>query len=186
MTERVFFAINLPREIKQDLARIVTPFAARHRERQIAWVSESNFHITLQFIGESTDLEIARLHAVGYMAAGRIKPFELVTGSFGCFPSASRPRVVMIETSNTDHATELVRTLRSELEKQGFTREAQPWHAHITLGRVKDKRGTCDLDGVTLSPHTIPVTSFELMASTLDPRGSTHRVLTSYPLERSL
>lgn len=183
--KRVFFAINLPLEVKRDLGILAQEMAPYHRNRAIRWVPESNFHITLHFLGSVTEEVISRVDRVAREVADRTPAFSLTTAGFGCFPDAARPKVLMIEARDTDHAETLVQELGQGIRQTGFPLDVRPWHAHITLGRVSDDRGACEVGHFEFTPRGIPVQSFELMESELGPGGPRYSVLQSYQLCKS-
>ncbi|MBI4128700.1 MAG: RNA 2',3'-cyclic phosphodiesterase [Parcubacteria group bacterium] len=182
MPQRVFFALNLPAGLRHELARSAEALAAHNPSRRIAWVRESNFHITLEFLGNHTAPDITGFDAIAQRIARETAPFTVLTHMFNCLPSVTRPQVLVLETQNTDAAAALAKKLRVEITQAGFTTDRKPWRGHITLGRLKDDRGAYDLSGTVIPLQEIPIKSFELMESTLTPNGSIYRVLSSYAL----
>lgn len=52
---RLFLAIDLPKKVKKALEEQITPLKKEYP--QFEWVSEKNYHITIHFFGEITDVE---------------------------------------------------------------------------------------------------------------------------------
>lgn len=181
--KRVFFALNLPSDLKKELGGLITELTWQHQKRTINWVTDENLHITLHFLGNRNDDEITKLDAVAREVAKEIKPFSLTTDGVGCFPNAERPRVIFLETHNGGVPQTLVHKLSERILGLGFDIDLRPWHAHLTLGRVKDNGGACNLLGVTFPPHTFDVKSFELMESEIGHGGPTYMVRASYILK---
>ena len=70
---RVFIAINLPEEIKRELAL----YAQKWPELPAKWTSKDNLHITLEFLGALTDEEIGEVCVIVKEVAGRHESFSL-------------------------------------------------------------------------------------------------------------
>lgn len=182
MAKRVFFAINLPDKVKTALGGVGEKLAQRSRRRNIRWVATENLHVTLHFLGNKTDEEISRLDDRAKVIIKNLAPFELVTTKVGCFPNERRPRVIIVETSDaSNRAHTLAKKLGEAILGLGMEIDLRPWHSHITLGRVKDASGVCDID-MPVSALTIPVKSFELMESRLEADGVIYSIISSYPL----
>ena len=54
---RVFIAINLPAEVRKELGNFYT----KHPELPAKWTKKDNLHITLEFLGDLTDVEIGEV-----------------------------------------------------------------------------------------------------------------------------
>lgn len=68
---RVFIAINLPEDIKRELAR----FYGKWPGLPARWTNKDNLHITLEFLGDLTDAEIADVCKIVSEVAKRHKSF---------------------------------------------------------------------------------------------------------------
>ena len=70
---RVFIAINLPEEVKRGLAR----FYDKWPELPAKWISKDNLHITLEFLGNLTDVEIGDVCQIVKEVAKRHNSFSI-------------------------------------------------------------------------------------------------------------
>lgn len=137
---RLFLAVPLPEQVK---ALVGAEIERLKREAwPVRWVQPESAHLTLHFLGEVDPerAELVRLALPGVVAAHA--PFDLRTAAFGVFPSFRRPRVLWLGLHGPVHRLEtlqqdVVRSLRG----LGFAAEEEPFHAHITLGRVRDADG---------------------------------------------
>ena len=110
---------------------------ARSRAR-VGWVAPDRLHLTLQFVGEVSEI-------AGAEVAARLGPpfdqlaFALRFGSVGMFPPTGRPRVVWLglERGAGDLAS-LQAAVARRLEGVEFRRESRPFSPHLTLARFKD------------------------------------------------
>ena len=65
---------------------------------------------------------------------------------FGAFPSASDPRVLWVGIETSEALAKLQRQLDGALVELGFLKDERSFHAHVTVGRVKERpEGTAAL-----------------------------------------
>ncbi|NLW51259.1 MAG: RNA 2',3'-cyclic phosphodiesterase [Candidatus Brocadiaceae bacterium] len=185
---RTFVAIELDEACRTALARAVDrlkPLAGR----AVRWVRPDAMHLTVKFIGElrPTDLPVA----IECMQppAGRVPPFSIEVGGLAAFPPRGAPRVVHV---GVHEPTGALAALHGELEEAlrealGVRREGRRFHAHVTLGRVKDVRGCPPVEAMAAEqPEArfgiVEVDSFLLMHSELRPDGPVHTPLHRFAL----
>jgi len=160
----------------------------RPATRGIAWVAIENLHLTLKFLG---GVEAARLGdvlaALRQAAAGAV-PFELAIRGLGAFPSVTRPRVIWAGVVEGAGAMgELAARVDLALAALGFPREARPFTAHVTLGRVRVPRREPALAGALQAAAgrdfgRVRVARVSLMRSELSPQGARYTELGSAAL----
>jgi RNA 2',3'-cyclic 3'-phosphodiesterase len=179
---RVFIAVDLPNEIRQELAEL---------ERQLKpstdtarWVAPESIHITLKFIGEVPEKRVEDVDAA--LTGLTWKPFTITVRGVGFFPGNRSPRVFwagMEAPTMQDLAVEL----DSRMERLGFDKEKRAFRPHITLARARDSR--IDSSLVTASSEfaehefgSFTVDRIFLFKSTLNPGGAIYERLKEYPL----
>ena len=93
---RLFIAIELPDSALALLGQLQANLKERTPAQSVRWVAPGSIHLTLKFLGDvpTPDVDAIRF-ALGETVKGHA-PFELSTGSLGCFPNATRPRVIWI------------------------------------------------------------------------------------------
>jgi len=100
---RIFFAIDLPPLIKEQLGNYISQLKKKSRSHAIRWTRPENLHVTLQFLAEvKTDdvahlLEQVRLEVENYMPR-----IVLEFGKIHLFPSPYRPRVIVLDLKPQD------------------------------------------------------------------------------------
>lgn len=165
----------------------------RPLSRAVAWVPASNLHLTLKFLGDQSDAGLALAVEALATAGATTAPFSLTLFGLGAFPGMERPRILWVGVA--DGALE-VRALQSRLEDalagRGFSREARPWHPHLTIGRIFDpprwRRETSPAlaeaiaRAATTGYGVLPIRRIALMASNLSPSGTRYRELHSVAL----
>jgi 2'-5' RNA ligase len=182
---RVFIAINLPEEIKKELGF----YAEKWPELPARWTRKDNLHITVEFLGDLTDEELADACQIAGEVAKRHTPFSLVLNKvlYGP-PKKFPPRMVWVQGEKSEELAELKNELQEYLvEKIKFRPDEKAISTHITLARISewefkkfdiDERPEID-EGIDLS---FTVESIEVMESELTREGPRYTILESHIL----
>jgi 2'-5' RNA ligase len=180
MTEqlRLFLALELPEAVKQELTLMQQQL--RSERLPVSWVSPVAMHLTLVFLGET---DAALLPTIGTQLRSSLvghQPLVLQLGAPGAFPNLRRPNVLWVGIAGATAALgHLQAAVATALEPLGFPREARPYSAHLTLGRVRRdasasdraRLGTLVQALATPQPLTWDVDRVVLFQSTLRPSG---------------
>lgn len=163
---RVFFAIEFNDDIKGYIKEI------QNKVREYSTVGnfshEENFHLTLKFIGEVGEDEIAKLKYCLDSAAGQTVPFSLKLDRLGVFTKEAR-KIVWIGIKNEDKGLEkLYNTLDTILYDNGFQKDVKGYKPHITLSRETVFKAGFDeqLGKIKIASKEIKVDKVSLMEST--------------------
>ncbi len=196
---RLFLAVPLPPDAQSLVAEQI---ASLEKEGwPVRWVQPEMVHLTLHFLGE-TELERAELVRLALPAVvAAHQPFDLRTAGFGVFPNFRRPRVLWLGLHGPVHRLEsLQQDIGRSLANLDFAGLNEPYHPHITLGRVRNNDGERirlrDLPqavkaqfvdaatGAAIAPssQTIPVREVLLMRSHLGREGARYETVASFPL----
>ncbi|EHQ62363.1 2'-5' RNA ligase [Paenibacillus dendritiformis C454] len=112
---------------------------AKQAQRQWAfsrWVHPADYHITLQFLGDTPESKLAPLLEDLNRTAARSAPFRLALGGRGTFGLPSSPRVLWAAVDGAiDRLHELHHQVLKTTAPLGFMPEARPYRPHITLAR---------------------------------------------------
>jgi len=184
---RIFIAINLPEEIKRQLAK----YQEKWPELPAKWTAKDNLHITLEFLGDLTDVEVGEVCQIVNEVAKRNKSFDIVLNKivYGP-PKKDPPRMVWVNGEVLEELAELKNDLQEcLLEKVAFRPEpAKGFILHITLARISEwafrqiepeERPEINED-IDL---TFTVESIEVMESVLKRTGPVYTVLESHQLK---
>ncbi|MEZ4713531.1 MAG: RNA 2',3'-cyclic phosphodiesterase [Caldilineaceae bacterium] len=97
---RTFIAIEFPSNIRQQLDETVRRLRGHLRAHQapdsLRWAGLHNAHLTLRFLGDTTDAQVQTLAAALDAIARKQPPFELALGCVGGFPNLRQPRVLWL------------------------------------------------------------------------------------------
>ena len=172
---RLFVAIEIPAEVRRQLAEIEKQLLASGAD--VKWVPETNFHITLKFLG---NVDADRVDPVSKAVESAVKdaaPFETSFAGVGAFPNLRRPNVVWVGmTSGGAEMQSLAERVDKALEKLGFAREERPFSAHVTVGRSRTGRNAEKLTELIETLRDAEAGSFRVesvavMKSELRPAG---------------
>ena len=134
---RIFIAINLPEEVKKELQL----YQSKWPEPPVRWTKLDNVHITLVFIGDVEDKDVADVSCIIKEVASRHSPFSVHLTKV-CYgpPDKMSPRMIW---AVGDRSQEFA-LLRDDLEKSllalpriHFPQEKRAFTPHITLGRMR-------------------------------------------------
>jgi RNA 2',3'-cyclic 3'-phosphodiesterase len=97
-------------------------------------MTRSQWHLTLQFLGNRVDFD-AVAGALDAFAVGR---GTVALGGAGAFPSDRRGRILWLGVSEGEALlSQLAAAVGALLEPVGYPPEERPYHAHLTLARLK-------------------------------------------------
>ena len=116
-------------------------------------------------------------------------PFQLALESVGTFPGSGLPRVVWVGIGGGQAgAAAAHHGIETRLTALGVPTETRTFRPHLTLGRVREIRGTQAAElvkaarGLRIDPVPALVESLTLYRSYLSPKGPRYEPLTRTPL----
>ena len=148
---------------------------------EVRWESPEKFHITLKFLGDTDASLIPEITDQLRKSIGSFPAFDLTYVKLGGFPNVDRPRVVWIGTSESQQMLRLQSQVEQVCTSLGFANDDRPFHAHITLGRVKGNRNlerlTASLKSITFEPLLVRCIEVHFVRSELRSTGSVYTLL---------
>lgn len=136
MIRRIFIAIALPEQIKEEIARIQSGY-----NLPVTWVKPENLHITLLFLGAVRADRVSQISLIVEKIAARHKPFSLFFGRIGYGPDSSiPPRLVWLEGEHNGDFENLKKDIDQALKKKNLyylSGQTSDIKIHVTLGRIK-------------------------------------------------
>ena len=176
---RLFFALELPEELKSELGM----FQRRGRALGIpaSWPDAASLHLTLAFLGEQAEDRLPALREIGTRVAERCLPFTLRTRGLGGFPRPAQARVLWLGLEADVRLDGLAKDLRQGLGHQAFPVDGKPFTAHLTLARF-----SIPVDIRRFEPNTEPrmftVRELVLFSSHLGPKGARYERIAGFAL----
>ena len=169
MKRRIFIAINLPDAVKSKLIDYQREISSSFEEIDpVNWTRSGNLHITLDFVGDLTDEELAQLCLSTKASYSKKFAFTVNLNQITYGPPNKMPPRMIWVTGD-------------KIKELGLT-------PHITLGRIKawqfrkiDPEIRPDINReINLS---FDAKSIEVMESVLKKGGPTYTVMESVPLK---
>jgi 2'-5' RNA ligase len=183
---RTFVAIELEPALREPLVRLLREvFPA---DREVRWCTEHQLHVTLKFLGEVRDPQLAEVCEAVTAASRQVEPFTLRIQGLGGFPNPRSPRVLWCGVEDpTGGCRRWVELADPLLAKLGFPPETRAFTPHITLGRSRAAGGQRVLRQALETappPQTDPmrVERVVVFESRLLPGGAQYRAAFTAPL----
>lgn len=187
---RAFVAIHPPREVIDRLIVVMDKVKRELNDPALRWVKPEQIHLTLQFLGYIPREQVDAFGQAIEQAVSTNTRLSLQAESLGCFPSASRPRVLWVGLSGqVQELQKLKSDLDQTLSPLGYQPETRPFHPHLTLARVSGQISKRNIFKQVMDEHVdysagdFPVEAVHLMQSLLSPKGSTYHALGSFSLQ---
>lgn len=141
---RTFIALEQDESLQRRLSETIRGMASALP--RLKWVDPAGIHLTLAFLGELTDGQLAKAMQASDAAAWQIAPFKFRLAKLRTFGAPRQPRVVWAGVDEpTGTLLRLQQLLTRELEQRGFTVETRPFSPHLTLARVKEPLSSTEL-----------------------------------------
>lgn len=187
---RVFIAINLPENIRQELMN----FQLKWPELPVRWTKKDNLHITLAFLGYVREEELVDILSLVKEIVSKYQPFHLKLKRIVYGPPNNKksPRMIWAEGEKSQELGRLQEDLKNNL--LGFSSELKKeakkiYIPHITLGRLRQ----WEFRAIELEERpeineeidlNFEVNSVEVMESRLKRGGSQYTILESVYLSK--
>jgi 2'-5' RNA ligase len=174
---RIFISVELPEEIKNNIAEAVE--GLRKIDSGVKWIESRNLHLTLKFLGWIEDKNLEDIVSLGEQAVLGHKSFKVKFEGAGSFPEGKSPRVFWVGISEGG----------LDLKKiaDNLGPEKREFSAHLTIGRVKNKEGVDEVKEKMKGLEKISfgeffVNKINVMKSTLTPKGPIYETYKSIKL----
>tara|TARA_X000000950_G_scaffold137023_1_gene170299 strand:+ start:5002 stop:5580 length:579 start_codon:yes stop_codon:yes gene_type:complete len=183
--KRTFLCFPVPLEVKSKKNMLYSTLEGS--PAQINWVKNDNLHLTLKFIGYTTESQIPKIISILSKITIKYKPFELVINSTGCFPTKERPRTLFLGVEGRLNVlSDLFQKIENEFEKIDIEKDRNVFFPHITLARIKYPQiHTPDIDLFLKSsydPIDLSLDRVQFFSSELLPSGAIYTLLKTFPL----
>jgi RNA 2',3'-cyclic 3'-phosphodiesterase len=175
---RLFVGIPLEAAVVEELSAI--SMRLQSKADGLRWSASESWHITLQFLGNTTEYEciVAQLRQL------RAPRVPITLEGLGFFDRAG---IFFAGVSLTPQLASLQQSVAAATALCGFIPETRPYHPHITLARTKAKNPKA-LHELKAKLHREPKFSpfiakeFVLYESLTKPGGSEYQIRERFPL----
>lgn len=176
--QRIFIAIDIPRELK-TLAEQELKFFFSDKNVRIA--KKENWHITVSFLGYLDKEEIKKLMEIVREIASQTKPFRIRPDKIMFAPPNRPKRMIWLNFQSSREFGNLKNKIQKENRKT---------HIHLTLARFQEKHFSnikkfLPEQGIDLKNKTEPflIDKISIMESFLSREGAEYQELASFKLK---
>ena len=132
---RTFIAIEIPAAVKlKDLLELLR---VDLREDRIRWVDPEILHITLSFLGDTSEEQVNYISEQLEKIGSGYSSMDLHFKELGVFPNLRKPRVFWVGMERNELLENLQGELEVKLRDDGINRENKPFSPHLTIARIK-------------------------------------------------
>jgi 2'-5' RNA ligase len=190
---RLFVAVDLSDRVRRAVADASVALHDRlgRDAHELAWARPENLHLTIRFLGEVPDAEAESIRTA-LVDPVPAPPFVASLGRPGVFPAHGPVRVVWVGlVADGPRFERLQQQVASRLESVAISPETRPFHAHLTLARVRRPQGRVAsglrpaVAALAVEPASWLVDHVTLYRSRLKPGGSEYQPLLRTPLAGS-
>ena len=182
---RTFIAIDIPPTT--EIRNLLADFHKNMSGVDIKYTDLSNHHITLAFLGETTNDQVIDIcKNLNYIKL-LVSKIEIDFEGIGLFKNGHNPSVIWIGIKPNDLLQNLYKKVNRVAESHGFTFEKQKFSPHLTLGRIKRTYPNHNLNLLKAKYHEsffgkALVTEFVYYQSILTPQGPIYKPIQKFKL----
>ncbi len=181
---RTFVAIEFDDEIKRRLGDLQTRLKTSCPK--IKWVDPENMHLTIKFLGEIRNGQVAPIGKSLDRLAGECRAFDVTVEGLGAFGRHGPVKVVWVGLQDTaGHLAECHARCEELLDSLGFPPERRRFSPHLTLARNRYPEHSGLIRAVLdeeppFKGGTQTVSGVTFYQSTLTPQGPIYTALSRH------
>jgi RNA 2',3'-cyclic 3'-phosphodiesterase len=184
--KRVFIAIDISPEARAKVSEYIERLKRSGRDLRVGWEKPEKLHLTLNFLGDVDDHQLAGIEQAVKTVASQFAGFRSRIYGNGRFPPKGDPRILWLGLTDDGTLSKVAHALGREMAKIGFEPEKRKFHPHLTIARLREPRRSTAL----AAAHTnnkfqgvdFEVKELVLYESRLHPGGSVYSRLAAFPL----
>jgi 2'-5' RNA ligase len=145
---RLFIAVPTPAEVREAVTELVDSVRqdTQPDQRDVRWVRLDGLHLTLRFLGPTSEDRIATVATAVDLVAASTSGFGVAIGGGGAFPSPVRPRALWLGVvEGVGELAAVARAVDERLADAGWTLDERPYRPHLTLARSDGVRAGPDV-----------------------------------------
>ena len=186
---RIFISVFVPKEIVNIKEMLKTTIDTRGIK--IRWIQDGNMHLTLKFIGNTTEESIDSINNAIHDLVKDTPFINLLISGTGCFSKRDRANTLWVGIKgDLDKLEQLILNINNKLEPLGFPIERRKFLPHITIARInpnqKKKPDISNFLNTTFMELPMKIVKINLMQSQSFPKGSFYTILNTNFLDTKL
>lgn len=183
---RAFLALELPEELKYELAQIMKRLQA-DKIYGAKWVESQQLHVTVQFIGEVTDEQINLILEYINSKIVDLSSFKIENLKLEFIPQSEQARLMWIGClMGQNNLHKFIKEFQVFLHDKNIMVDTKPFRFHITLSRFKEMLPEVFIDRairMQLPSNSWKIRRMSLYESKLYPSGPQYRNIKSFQLQ---
>ncbi|MBS1796657.1 MAG: RNA 2',3'-cyclic phosphodiesterase [Acidobacteria bacterium] len=186
--KRIFVAVEISNEARRRVTALMDSLKHEFPRARVGWEKPEKLHLTLKFLGETTDSQLEELKVIVGKIAVSVPPFKLRIKNTGVFPNPRSPRVLWIDVAD-EHSRlkQINRELEADCAPLGFPPEKRDFVPHLTIARIREPLAARPLAQKHLQKGFesvgFDVAEIVIYESKLLPSGSVYKAVERYELE---
>ncbi len=128
---RAFIALDIPQALREDVVALARQLKTAVKGR---FVPRENYHLTIAFLGDASERDLADAMGVLDEAASRFDPVKLAPDELGKFGRAN-DATLWLGFMQDPALMELAAFVRAELDDASVSFDAKPFLPHLTIAR---------------------------------------------------
>jgi RNA 2',3'-cyclic 3'-phosphodiesterase len=137
--------IGLKIDADRALTQLLSDFKKNLAGEQLRWIDPENLHLTLRFLGNTEDSQLADIVKGLDELIPKYDQFNLEIEGIGLFGKQSAPKILWAGIMMPQMVYNLVENIEEVVCIAGFAREERPFSPHLTLSRIKSITNTSRL-----------------------------------------
>lgn len=184
-TLRTFIAIDV--KVEKPLSDKWAELKSLLRNDSIKWVDDRLLHLTLFFLGDTSNVIVNGISSKLQVELNKIPAFRLNLQGLGFFGNSRSPRVLWVGISRSEQLMQLHKVVTDCVSVFGFDVANEKFSPHLTLGRVKHIVSTEKLISLIkqskeLQFQQVEIDKVTFYQSILRPEGPIYKPLSEFKL----
>lgn len=182
MSIRSFIAIPIIKEQANALGDCSAKMAYQDKSNAVRWVDQSNYHITLAFLGDQQESDLEELAEQLDQQLPEVGGFQVPITHLSPFPE-SRPKLIAAMVEKNQQLVAIQQQVVSAIHASSIHFDKRKFMPHITLGRYRHSKNHFAGAIPTNLDVTLDVTEVSIYESTLTPSGAEYEAIFRLPLD---
>lgn len=136
MMKRTFIAVKV--DAGEKTRDLLLSVREELRGESIKWVDIDNMHITIAFLGDTSDDAVTRVSSMLMMKITGEGSFTFSLKGLGVFRNIKNPRVIWAGTEDIKRLNDIYTKITEGLNELRIETDKKQFNPHLTLGRIRN------------------------------------------------
>lgn len=134
--KRTFIAVKT--SLSEENFELYSGIKSKLKDSFINWVDKDNLHLTLFFLGDTTENQILEISKKLNEILTDFSSFDFSLHGMGVFKNMHDPRVIWFGIDKDKELKSLKGIIDKVITSVGFESEEREFRPHLTIGRIKN------------------------------------------------